>query len=395
MTQPADEPTMPLSDGDALRAVVDDVMEVRDTTYAPTPGIVVRFRGRLRRASDEAYRIVSERFRTRGYTALFHREEDADAILAVADLPDTSSRLWLALLLFALTFLSVLYIGALNDPEVGDFLPALLEIYRGLPFALSLMAILLAHEMGHYVAGKLLGMPMSFPFFIPLPLPPLGTMGAVIQMKAPPVNRRAMLVVGAAGPIAGLVVALPVLLLGFSMSQVVPLDLSQPVLMEGNSILYLALKFLWFGKILPGGGEDVLIHAVAFAGWTGLFITALNLIPVGQLDGGHIVNALFGDRITWLRWPIIIILAGLGLPAWLGLGLGGQGSWLVSGSWGGWLIWAGLIFVFGGIRARPLDDITRLRPWHWALGLAMLVLFILIFVPAPLTIWGGEMPPLI
>jgi len=377
MIQPADEITISRSDDKALRAAVDDVMEVRDTTYAPAPGVVVRFRGRLRIASDQAYRVVAERFRARGYMAFFHRDQDtdADAILAAVGQPNTSSRLWLALLLFAVTFLSVLYVGALN--EVGDFVPALFEIARGLPFALSLLAILLAHEMGHFVAGKLLGMPMSFPFFIPLPLPPLGTMGAVIQMKAPPVNRRAMLVVGAAGPIAGLVVALPVLLLGFSMSQITPLDLSQPILMEGNSILYLALKFLWFGKVLPGGGEDVMIHAVAFAGWTGLFITALNLLPVGQLDGGHIVNALFGDRVALLRWPIIVALVVLGL-------------W--PGGWMGWLLWAGLIFIFGGIRAQPLDDLTRLRPWHRALGLAMIALLILIFVPAPLTIWG-EWPP--
>ncbi len=376
MAQPVRESLTSLGDETALRAAVDEVLEVYDTTFAPLSGVVVRFRGRLRLASDQAYRIVAERFRQLGYMTLFRREGDLDVILAAAGVPDTSSRLWLAVLLLAATFLSVLYIGALN--EIGDFGLALLDIGRGWPFAFSLLTILLTHEMGHYVAGKLLGVPMSFPFFIPLPLPPLGTMGAVIQMKAPPANRRAMLVVGAAGPLAGLVVALPILLVGFSMSRVTPLDLSQPVLMEGNSILYLVLKFLWFGKLLPGGGEDVLIHAVAFAGWTGLFITALNLIPVGQLDGGHIVNALFGDRVARLRWPIILILVVLGL--W-------PGGWL------GWLLWAGLIFAFGGIRAQPLDDITRLKPWHWVLGAAMLVLFVLLFVPAPLTIWG-ELPPL-
>jgi len=391
MTHPTVDSTISPSDGEALRAAVDGVMDVSDTTYAPAPGVAVRFRGRLRLASDAAYRLLSDRFRARGYTALLHRDADADAdaVLAVAVLPDTSSRLWVALLMFAATFLSVLYAYAVF--ETGDFLymytafeqggivRALQEIGRSLPFAISLLAILLTHEMGHYVAGRLLGVPMSFPFFIPLPLPPLGTMGAVIQMKAPPVNRRAMLVVGAAGPIAGLVVALPILLLGFSMSHVTPLDPSQPVFMEGNSILYLLLKFLWFGKVLPGGGEDVLIHAVAFAGWTGLFITALNLIPVGQLDGGHIVNALFGDRVAVLRWPMILALVVLGL-------------W--PGGWMGWLLWAGLIFIFGGIRAQPLDDITRLKPWHWVLGVVMLVILVLIFVPAPFTIWG-EMPPLV
>ncbi|MBU0491004.1 MAG: site-2 protease family protein [Chloroflexi bacterium] len=378
MTQPAVEPAIAPSDGEALRAIANEVMDVHDTTYAPVAGIAVRFRGQLRMASDQAYHIIAQGFRGLGYTPLLHHEDDgAAAILAADEVPDTSSRLWVALTLFAVTFLSVLYVGALN--EVGDFVPALFEIARGLPFALSLMAILLSHEMGHFVAGKLLGMPMSFPFFIPLPLPPLGTMGAVIQMKAPPINRRSMLLVGAAGPIAGLVVALPLLLLGFSMSRVTPLDLSQPVLMEGNSILYLLLKLLWFGKLLPGGGEDVMIHAVAFAGWVGLFITALNLIPVGQLDGGHIVNALFGDRVAIIRWPIIVALVVLGF-------------W--PGGWMGWLLWAGLVLIFGGIRAQPLDDITQLKPWHWALGLVMLLILVLIFVPAPLTIWG-EVPPLV
>lgn len=395
MTEPVTEPTIPQDDIDALRAAVDDVMDVHDTTYAPVPGvairspghlrIAVRFRGRLRIASDEAYRIVSERLSARNYTPLFRRDGDADTVLIAEGVPDTSSRLWLALLLFAITFLSVLYAGALN--EVQDLVGAVIEIYRGLPFALSLMGILVAHEMGHFVVGRLIGVPMSFPFFIPLPIPlpvlQLGTMGAVIQMKAPPVNRRSMLIVGAAGPIAGLIVALPVLLLGFAMSQVTPLDMSQPFYKEGDSILYLLLKFLWFGKVLPGGGEDVLISGVAFAGWAGLLVTMLNLIPVGQLDGGHIVNALFGDRIAWLRWPIILVLLILGSLDLFGL----------PGGWMGWLIWAGILFVLGGIRAEPLDDITRLKPWHWALGLVMIVVFILIFMPVPLAIWGEFPPP--
>jgi membrane-associated protease RseP (regulator of RpoE activity) len=138
--------------------------------------------------------------------------------------------------------------------------------------------------------------------------------------------------------------------------------------MEGNSLLYAALKILVFGRFLPSGGYDVMLHSIAFAGWAGLLVTGLNLIPAGQLDGGHIIYALLGERARYLTIAIIIALLGL--------------SWL----WRGWLIWAFLIFIFSRAQATPLDDITSLTPSQRLVAIGMMILFVLVYVPVPITI---------
>ena len=140
--------------------------------------------------------------------------------------------------------------------------------------------------------------------------------------------------------------------------------------MEGNSILYASLKFLVFGRFLPSGGEDVLLHPVALAGWAGLLVTSLNLIPAGQLDGGHIATALLGPKARYLTWAIVGIVLLLGI-------------W-----WRGWLLWAVLIFVFSRVQAAPLDDISPLTPSQVAFAVLLLVLFALLFAPLPLQVVG-------
>lgn len=137
--------------------------------------------------------------------------------------------------------------------------------------------------------------------------------------------------------------------------------------MEGNSLLYAGLKVLMFGRFLPGGGEDVWIHPVAFAGWAGLLVTALNLIPAGQLDGGHIVYALLGPRGARLvTWAVLAALVGLSFV------------------WTGWVLWLALVFIFGRMQDMPLDEITELTASQQALAAVMVVVFVLVFVPVPL-----------
>jgi membrane-associated protease RseP (regulator of RpoE activity) len=199
-----------------------------------------------------------------------------------------------------------------------------------------------------------------------------GTFGAVISMAAPPRNRRHLLLIAAAGPLAGLAVAIPVLLLGLSLSRVEPLPTVGVYSMEGNSLLYALLKLLMFGKLLPSGGEDVFISPVAFAGWAGLLVTGLNLLPAGQLDGGHIVYALLGER--WARIILWIVLAALAALAFL---------------WQGWFIWVALIFLVGRMRVAPLDDVTPLTTAQRVLAVLMLAIFVLIFTPIPMRIVGG------
>ncbi|HTM19708.1 MAG TPA: site-2 protease family protein, partial [Kofleriaceae bacterium] len=166
----------------------------------------------------------------------------------------------------------------------------------GAAFAATLMAILLVHEMGHYVAARLHRVDASLPYFIPLPpVISLGTMGAVIRMKKPIEDRNALLDVGAAGPLAGLLVAIPLLVIGVALSPVSTAPSGG--VQEGNSIAYLLLKLAVTGRILPAAdGTDIDLNGMAFAAWVGLLVTMINLIPIGQLDGGHVARAYLGNR---------------------------------------------------------------------------------------------------
>jgi len=386
----------PLELSERFQAAVADVLAVQDVTLGQGPGYTVRLRGHLRMDAMTAYDRVAPRFRALGHTALFRQDKDLDVILALpGTISPTDSRLWLAVAMFLVTLASTLFVGGwmeMPGPEF-DFGWLLRHPLAGLPFAASLLGILLAHELGHYFVARRVGAPVSFPFFIPIPLPPFGTLGAFIQMKAPPRNRRDLLAVAVAGPLTGLVVALPILLLGFSLSKVQPLPPSGYSL-EGNSLLYLALKFLKFGQILPSGyvqpGDptflapikmlflallpprgslDVMLHPVAFAGWAGLLVTGLNLIPAAQLDGGHIAYALLGPKTRALTWAIIATLATLGFL------------------WNGWWLWAFLIYIFGRFPAPILDDITLLDRPRQALAVLLLLIFVLVFVPIPMALF--------
>lgn len=357
--------------GAALEVVhlVGDVFAVSDVTRLPHPPGALRLRGQFLVPTDRAYRALAPRFRARGYTVLFRWEGKQPVIvLAPGVLSTGKSRPWLNLLLLVATLLSTLWVGATMTASSME------EVWRnpliGWPFAASLMAILGAHELSHYFMSRRLGVSVSLPYFIPLPAGPFGTMGAFINMRTPPPNRRAALLIGMAGPLGGLVVALPVLVLGLSLSTVEPLPVGQPFMMEGNSILYALIKVLMFGRFLPSGGWDVFLHPVAFAGWAGLLVTGLNLIPAGQLDGGHIVASLLGDRARTLT---LVLTGALALMGFI---------------WEGWFLWALLVFFFGRRRAVPLDDVTPLTPREKALALAMMVIFALVFTPIPLEVFA-------
>jgi len=367
--------------GQRVKQTVADLFAAQDVTLGvPEHQQGVRLRGHLQVPSEKAYPQIAERLRKMDYTAVLRHDPETglDELVAVPGaLPQVErSRLWVHGALLAATILTTLYVGAgMSEARPPDDLWwPLFNFWKGWPFSLSLMSILLAHELGHYFISRLHGVPASLPFFIPLPLPDflgnvLGTMGAVIRMKAPITNRRAMLDIGSAGPLVGLVVAIPVLIIGLSLSQVEAQPVDHGYLIEGNSLLYLLLKYAFFGQWLPGDGVDVFIHPVAFAGWAGLLVTSLNLIPAGQLDGGHVLYSLFGDRAQQLTWPIIIALAALGLLAWPG-----------------WFIWAGLVYLFGKGHPGPLDRITQLDARRKIVAGLVLVAFILTFTPVPLTI---------
>jgi membrane-associated protease RseP (regulator of RpoE activity) len=281
------------------------------------------------------------------------------------------------LVLLIATFFSVLLVGlntAINEVAASDPAAAqtilengFLELWRGLPYALSIMLILGGHELGHYFAARRHKVAVTLPYFLPLPFISLfGTLGAFIQLREPIRNRKVLMDIGASGPLVGLVIAIPILLIGLATSTVG--EISTGGIFEGDSILYALAKFTVLGRFLPDGQQDVFVNQMAWAGWTGLFVTGLNLIPVGQLDGGHVLYALIGRQARRLFYPMLLGLAALTLFA-------SSALWLL-------LI---LLFFFGRIHATPLDDITRLDQGRQRLALVTIVVFILVFVPAPLT----------
>jgi membrane-associated protease RseP (regulator of RpoE activity) len=303
------------------------------------------------------------------------------------------------LVLFLLTLVSVFYIGHLvyAPPNPGD--PALLRWLSGWPFAVPLMAILVAHEAGHYVAARLHRVPASLPYFLPIPFPelsPFGTMGAVILMPRRIRSAKALLDIGAAGPLAGMCVAIPTMALGLSLSPVAP-RATTGFVQEGQSILYWALKRLVLGPI--PSTHDVVLHPTAAAAWVGFFITFLNLVPFSQLDGGHVAFALLGKRHdAWSRrmWVVpalallynVVTIARPALLEALRHGFGAVPDQLLAPALSAtmaWVIWLGIIVVVrwrsGGTHP-PVDD-ASLDPRRYWVAIATLALFVLLFMPSP------------
>lgn len=376
------EETTPSSDmSDRFKAALTGIMRIHDTTLGRTPEFAARFRGRLLIDSVEAYQRVSEAFRALDHTALFRREGDDDVILAVpGTIPVRESQVWVNALLFLLTVLSALFTGGMLEYQgelnsLREFVTVgLQQIPRGLPFAMAILGILGTHELGHYFAARYHGVAVTLPYFLPLPYPlsPFGTLGAFIALKSPPTSKRVLLDIGLAGPLAGFIVAVPVLIYGLSISPLTPFPPVGPYVLEGNSLMYLAAKFLVFGKYLPGGGQDVLLGQVAWAGWAGLLVTGLNLIPAGQLDGGHLLYVLTGKQLMRRLLPaLIVVLVSLGIFYWQG-----------------WLLWAFLLWLLGRRYAEPLDQITTLDPTRRALAIIGLIILVLVFTPIPLRQFG-------
>lgn len=360
---------VPLEAVQDLRADIIDLFQVYDTTLDdPEPG-QVRFRGQFLQDPALCYDELRARFERHGFTPLIREQHDNPILIALPAVfrPRQSRRIINVILLVA-TILSTLLAGASYSATEPN---ELYMLWRGWPFSLSIMIILGAHELGHYFAARYHNVPVSLPYFIPLPMPgSIGTLGAFIQLKAPVKNKRALFDVGAAGPWAGIIFAIPILFYGLATSEVMPLPTNMPYMMEGNSILYAAMKFIVFGQFLPAGNIDVHLNQVAWAGWVGLLVTSLNLIPVGQLDGGHVSYVLFGKYAKYFFWPVIVILGALVI-------LTGTLTWV---------LWIGLLLLFGRRYAVPLDDVTPLDPRRRTLAIITMLLFFLVFIPLPLQI---------
>ncbi len=238
-------------------------------------------------------------------------------------------------------------------------------------YCLSIMSILLAHEMGHYLACRRHRVNATLPYFIPFPFPmlnPFGTLGAVIRMDARMPNRRALFDVAVAGPLGGLAIALPIMFFGLQDSQLVPkAEVGASALYLGESLLFKLIARL----AVPGLGPDmdIMLGPMAFAGWAGLFVTSLNLLPIGQLDGGHVLYALFGQRA---QRAYLFVLIGFGaVTVFL---------------YPGWALLLVLLVVFGFRHPVPLDPYLPLDSRRKVVGYAMLAIFLVSFTPVPFKI---------
>jgi len=272
---------------------------------------------------------------------------------------------WLHILLFLLTLITTTMAGAMQngvDPLSNPW-----QIYSGLPFAVTLITILLVHEMGHYLMSRHHGVQATLTYFIPAPSF-IGTFGAFIKMTSPPPDRRPLFDVAAAGPLAGLVLAIPAVIVGLQLSTISPDERTGGGIALGSSLLLSFLSQITLG-VLPDE-VNIVMHPIGFAGWIGLLVTAMNLLPVGQLDGGHVSYALFGERHIWIGRVALVAMLSLGFLRW----------------WDGWLVW-GLLLLFMGLRhPPPLDPYTPLDAKRRFMGWLMLAILAVTFIPIPFSI---------
>lgn len=360
--------TVPLEKVEALRTALRDYFVVGDTTLDEPEAGFVRFRGRFITPPANCFDEIRTGFEAQGFTPMVREQDGGTAVIALPTVFEDTKENWrINLYLFLFTIITTLFAGSLyNATELSNITDLITNIWRGWPFSLTILLILGVHEMGHYIAARYHKVPVTLPYFIPLPISVIGTMGAFIRLKGPMKNKRALFDVGVSGPLAGFIVAVPLFLYGLATSEINELP-AEPFLYEGNSLIYILSKFIVFGELLPGNGVDVYLNDVAWAGWLGMLVTGMNLLPLGQLDGGHIAYVLFGKRAKDFFWPTIIGLVSL---------------MIITGTTT-WALWVLLLFWLGRTHAEPLDDVTPLDDRRRIIAYIAIIIFFLVFVPTP------------
>jgi membrane-associated protease RseP (regulator of RpoE activity) len=340
-----------------LQAELSDVLAINRISASRAPEAALRFSGHLLRDAESAFGLLEARFRRLGYTPLLRREGGEDVVLAVPGvMRPAASNPWINLFLFAATVVSTVLAGALFTNPI----PGLSRLEAGILFSASILLILGTHEFGHYFLARSHRVAVTLPYFIPFPLSVLGTFGAFIQMQSPVRNRKSLFDVAVAGPLTGLLVAIPVLAVGLLLSPIVP-HLGGRTL--GASLLVDAIVNL----VRPHpAGTAILLHPIAWAGYIGLLVTGINLLPAGQLDGGHAAYAMFGPRSRWL--------AGLTVAAIGALALITRNP--------GWFLWLFFILATGVGHPEPLNDITPLDGGRKVLGIGVLLLIFVLLSPS-------------
>jgi membrane-associated protease RseP (regulator of RpoE activity) len=320
----------------------------------------------------QGYALLRKRFATLGYTPILRRQGEYEIVTAVPVVFSQSrpQRWWINLLLFALTIVTTTLMGAIleqgeqlmQNPRLFFQQPGL--ILTGIPASMTIMGILGIHEIAHYVAARRHGLDSSLPYFIPVPFGLVGTLGAIIRMRTPWENRNSLFDVGAAGPLAGILVALPLFFAGLMISPALPpqpegTPLGTPLLMGWLEDLVYVLR-----DIPPA--HDIYVNSWTFAAWFGLVVSGFNLLPIGQLDGGHVAYAVLGSKMRILSTVVLVIIGLLGILLWPG-----------------WYLWIAFTFMSGWMHPPPLNALEPLSKGRTILGIVVLVLTALLFTPAP------------
>ena len=345
--------------GELLRYIGDIFTPYQILYDRRKPGVVHLY-GRLTVPPESAYDALKERLSVFGYTPMLREDRGWHVLTLVPGVlvePKPRSPL-VNIVLAILTFFTTTMIGKTFSTSSAPIW-SLKDFTAGMPFSVSLMTILGIHELGHYFMGRKHKVSVTLPYFIPVPFG-LGTFGAFIQMRSPVRNRRHLFDVGVAGPLAGAAVAIPLYIIGFSLSATEELSQGHPWM--GSSLL---VKFVDLFRRVPHG-YYVKPNPVASAAWFGLFVTALNLLPIGQLDGGHVAYALFGS--VWgnrLAKATLVLLA--------------VGSIL----WTGWMVWGFLALILGVTHPPLLDEITTLDEKRRWVGYLAIFLFLITVPPKP------------
>ena len=347
-----------------LEKDVEEVMMVSEAFY---DGPFLCFRGELKMDSEEAFAEIYRRAQHHGLTPFLSRDKEGIILkFTVRRAKKSPARTGLHLGLFLATVISTLIAGAvfLEDIPAARLLAHPGLLIRGVPFSFTLLVILGLHELGHYFTSRHYGQPASLPYFIPAPTI-LGTLGAVIVSRAPFASRKSLFDVAIAGPIASFILSVIAIIIGLQSAQLVKPAIIKGSIGIGSSLLFSALASLRFPHIPEG--YTFTVGSVAFAGWVGLLVTAINLFPLSQLDGGHIAYALFGRKHRMITRAALVVMFLMGIVFWPG-----------------WLIWVFLILLMGTRHAPPLNDLTPLNPARRRLGWGAFLILALCFVPIPM-----------
>lgn len=364
------------SELERIRAVVAAYFPVYETRIGPQSLLLAvhvdraELEGKFDRLRQELW--------TLGYIPLVRRESGEDFIEVIRRSRTGRTRRWINLLLLAGTVATTTFAGTLIWlTYVGGTSIGANDVLLGaLYFSLPVMAILGLHESAHYLMARRRKVEASLPYFVPVPPPFLfGTLGAFVSIREPFPDRRTLFDIGAAGPIAGFIASVPIAIAGLYLSAhapVLPGTYCGPTLLgQSYGNLELGTPIFWLALALFVPPNLVNLHPLALAGWVGIFVTAINLLPAGQLDGGHVFRALFGERARFVSYGVVVLLFGLGL------------------FYTGWLFFAVLVLFLGFRHPPPLNDLTPLGAPRYAVGGLVLVLLVTGFVIVPLAVPPG------